>query len=127
MIINDSVTSVLKLNELRFNSISYETKTEITENNIEITKAVHELGNSIYSVVLDFHLINEQHFEISISIEGVFSVECDNEEIKSVLINKNTVSILFPYIRSEVTLITSQPNIKPIVLPPININRLVQD
>lgn len=127
MIINNSVTSVLKLNELRFNNVSYVFKPDITENNLEIEKNIHQIDTSEYSVVLDFHLKNEQNFEISISIEGIFDIDCDNEELKNALINKNAVAILFPYIRSEVTLITSQPNIKPIVLPPININRLVQD
>ena len=32
---------------------------------------------------------------------------------------------MFPYLRSEVTLLTSQPGMVPIVLPPLNINNLM--
>ena len=34
--------------------------------------------------------------------------------------NANTVAIKFPFIRSQVTLLTSQPGMTPIVLPAIN-------
>ena len=36
------------------------------------------------------------------------------------IVKTNTVAIMFPFIRSQVTLLTTQPGMTPIVLPPIN-------
>lgn len=46
-----------------------------------------------------------------------FSVKEWREEA---IINANTVAIMFPFIRSQVTLLTSQPGMTPIVLSAIN-------
>lgn len=45
---------------------------------------------------------------------------------KKVLTN-NTIAILFPYLRSQLTLLTSQPEFEPIILPIMNINALMND
>ena len=37
------------------------------------------------------------------------------------------MSILFPYLRAQVTLMTAQPDIEPVVIPAININALLQN
>jgi preprotein translocase subunit SecB len=33
---------------------------------------------------------------------------------------------MFPYLRSQVTLMTTQPNITPVIIPPININSFLK-
>lgn len=33
---------------------------------------------------------------------------------------------MFPYLRSQITLMTTQPNIAPVVIPPININSFLK-
>ena len=38
---------------------------------------------------------------------------------------KNTVAILFPYIRSQISLMTTQPGMHPIIIPPMNIVSLI--
>lgn len=43
-----------------------------------------------------------------------------DEEKKNNIIKNNTVAIMFPFIRSQVSLLTTQPGMAPIVLPPIN-------
>ena len=49
------------------------------------------------------------------------------EEQKQIIITKNTMAILFPYLRAQATLMTSQPDMEPVVLPVININALLQN
>ena len=49
------------------------------------------------------------------------------QEKKDIIITKNTVAILFPYLRSQVTLMTAQPDIEPVVIPAININALLKN
>lgn len=68
--------------------------------------------------------MNDSDFHIIIELCGNFSLECSNDLLRESIMNKNTVSILFPYLRSELTLITSQPGIEPIVMPPMNINAM---
>lgn len=71
-----------------------------------------------YSVFLFIQLSNSRVFELADTVP---------DEIKEDVIQKNTVAILFPYLRSEVTLITAQPDFIPIVIPPININALLEN
>ena len=47
--------------------------------------------------------------------------------MKDVLLRQNAVAILFAYVRSELTLITSQPDTDPIVLPVVNIAAMMKD
>lgn len=54
---------------------------------------------------------------------GVF--EADDKEFLQRMV-PNAIAIIFPYMRSQVTLMTAQPNLPPIVLPPININALLK-
>jgi len=66
--------------------------------------------------------------KIEVVVAGVFELaDTVPDEIKEDVIQKNTVAILFPYLRSEVTLITAQPDFIPIVIPPININALLEN
>ncbi len=59
---------------------------------------------------------------------GFFVIE-DNEtiseETRNKLISRNTVAILMPYLRSEVSLLTAQPGIECVVLPTFNINHMM--
>lgn len=61
---------------------------------------------------------------MKIKIYGIFSCQHENPEVKEQLLKKNTVAILFPYLRSQICLVTTQPNNVPITIPPININAL---
>ena len=41
------------------------------------------------------------------------------------LVKVNTVAIIFPFIRSQISLLTMQPGLAPIMLPPMNLNALI--
>ena len=43
------------------------------------------------------------------------------------MLEKNTLAIMFPYLRSYISIITTQPGMNPIVLPAMNIIALVND
>lgn len=64
-------------------------------------------------------------FSLVVELVGVFTLLDDYSEDKRIklrdLIYKNTVAILFPYLRAAITSITSTCNISPMVLPTINI------
>ncbi|HEA6159840.1 protein-export chaperone SecB [Staphylococcus aureus] len=66
---------------------------------------------------------NEYDFFVNVSIIGDFETE---ENINSDLV-PNAIAILFPYLRSLISDLTSKGNKKPIILPPINVNDLLEN
>lgn len=65
-------------------------------------------------------------FYTYVKILGNFEIrsEIEDDKIEEDTI-KEAISILFPYLRSIVSDLTSKGNKKPIVLPPINVNDLM--
>lgn len=84
---------------------------------------------AIYKVTIELEVEKTKEYEIEISLSGFFSInmEVESEEanIRS-LINKNAVAILMPYLRSELSLLTAQPGMECIVMPPINISAMME-
>ena len=70
---------------------------------------------------------------MELNLETVAFFKLDNqgekisEQTAEQILKKNTVAIMFPFIRSQVSILTTQPGMIPIVMPPININALVDD
>lgn len=83
----------------------------------------------IYKVTIIMTVEKEKEYEIEISLSGFFSINTnaldENADI-SELISKNTVAILMPYMRSELSLLTAQPGMECIVMPPINVNTMME-
>ena len=50
-----------------------------------------------------------------------------DEQTYEHLIKANTIAIIFPFIRSQVSLLTTQPGMMPVIIPPININALISE
>jgi len=73
-------------------------------------------------------LITEEHFQLSGTVTGFFSYDESllETDVKSLLAG-NGLAILFPYIRSTITNLTSAVNLPPLVIPTINILRYVKD
>ena len=63
-----------------------------------------------------------------ISLRGIFSFnqEIDSDERRD-FIKSNAVAIMMPYVRSELTLLTSQPGVDPIVLPLFNVQAMLNN
>jgi preprotein translocase subunit SecB len=85
---------------------------------------------SIYKVSIAFQIrsLSSDDLYIEIVISGYFTLEDDSDidpHLKELVLRKNTAAILFPYIRSLITNITAQAGMKPIVIPLININALI--
>lgn len=68
-------------------------------------------------------------YDLSLTTVGTFKIDFPNssKEFIEIIMQRNTVAIMFPYIRSQITLLTSQPGFKPIVLQPINVNELIEN
>ena len=82
----------------------------------------------LYKVTLVLNGTKQDEYNVVISISGFFRVEGQVEDkIVRELINKNAVAILMPYLRSEITLLTAQPDTDSVVLPPFNINKMFEN
>lgn len=62
-------------------------------------------------------------FEMSLRVFGVFSMNVEDENIERY--KRNAVAILYPYIRAIVTNYTANANVNPLMLPTINVNKLI--
>lgn len=132
MEINESSKCILKMENIAVEEISFKRSFEaikpgklkfnieakykdVSERNIK-TMAICKIENT------------DKSLQLSITVSGLFSINYDIEGIdnKSILRN-NTLAIIFPYLRSQVSLITAQPNLTPIVLPPVNITEFIKE
>ena len=123
----------LKMLDLYFSEYSF-SLTRGEENsdyssNINISYSSAKDNDLKYKVVINLMLENENKTLIlNVQAVGIFEVDKANvpDDIVNQIIKQNTVAIMFPYIRSQVSLLTTQPGMTPIVLPPINIVALVE-
>lgn len=123
--------SSLILQKMVFDRIEFDRKgfrnTEELKFELQVQIGLGE--DSIYKVTLVLNGTKQDEYNIVISLSGFFKIEGQEDlEDKMVqdLINKNAVAILMPYLRSELTLLTAQPDTDSVVLPPFNINKMLE-
>lgn len=85
-----------------------------------------------YSVekVLSVYISDDKNcLAIEIKLNGIFKLEFEdgkeNDSIAKHLLDLNTITIMMPFLRSEVSLITTQPGIAPVMLPVVDVTKLV--
>ena len=123
-----NIKSVLNLNRLVFDKIEFNRLGFRNKNKTEYKIEAHFAKNTddnIYRVTLVLQGEKKEEYTFEIKLTGFFSFDSDssiNEETKNELISKNSVAILMPYMRSQVSLLTAQPEVDCVVLPPFNIN-----
>lgn len=119
--------SILNLQKLVFDRIEFDRKgfKNTQELKFELQVQIGLDENGIYKVTLVLNGTKQDEYNVVISLSGFFKVEGQVEDkIVQDLINKNAVAILMPYLRSELTLLTAQPDTDSVVLPPFNINKM---
>lgn len=85
-------------------------------------------GNDRYDVKLSVEIMSTEEcpvpFRLYVALTGHFVYNDDNNEIpmeiKEQLLRKNTVAILFPFLRQIVATLTTTANIPPLMLPIMN-------
>ena len=124
--------SVLKLERLVFDKIHFERLGFKNDNQLNYrfeSNVAKKNDGEIYRVTLIYRGNKEDEYSIEISLTGFFSFQSDediSDETKSHLVNVNAVYILMPYLRSQISLVTAQPEMDCVVLPPFNINNMLQ-
>lgn len=108
-------------------------KDEPVEIDFKITKKIKytEDENNTFFVTLEAEIFenpkeNNYPFNMNISITGIFELDdCDIDNRKN-FAEVNSIAILFPYLRSIVSTYTANANVQPLILPPINIVKMLQ-
>ena len=126
---NDNIKSALKLDNLFFDEISFSRIGFQNENKPKLSMEIsigEDINRKHYRTTLKFTLNKEDEYIVNVTAIGIFEfIGNVDEETKKDLIQKNSVSIMMPYVRSEISLITAQPGVETVVLPPFNINNMI--
>ena len=84
-----------------------------------------------YVVRMRLRLVGEtggqQVLYLEIILIASFVIHEPDPEVFEILFRRNTLALMMPYMRAEVTQITAQPGMAPIVLPAIDINKFVDN
>lgn len=124
---NSNIKSLLELQNLYFEKIVFSYNGNKIEGfnppSIKFSVDDSDVSEDKATIKLQCDINFSKSAQACIVLVGIFRME-GNDSIKRFI--PNAIAILFPYLRSEVSLITAQPNIPPIILPAININRLLQ-
>ncbi len=101
-----------------------ESSLENIEIGLDIKREIEKKSEEQYDVILDV-LVEDDDKKITVFVKckGKFSTGQENIE----LVERNAIAIMFPYIRSYISIITTQPSMQPIVLPAMNIVAMLND
>lgn len=117
----NQMKSNLKMDNFYFKDYSFHRDTVIKngEYKVDLKKDIRKLDDHVFEVEV-VTSIEKDDMHMNLVANATFTFEADDYSSEDSVIDANTVAIMFPFIRSQVTLMTSQPGMTPIVLPPIN-------
>ena len=97
---------------------------EDLELGVQFEHQLTKLDQEQYEVFLST-TVSDVNETIYVNVKGraIFNTKQENKD----LLEKNTIAIMFPYIRSYISSITTQPGMTPIVLPAMNIVAMIND
>lgn len=127
------INSALFLDHMVFDRIVFNRLGFKNENELELSMNVQISENAKenkYKVQVCFKGDKKEEYKFEVIATGFFHIEKENmpnEVTLNTMLQKNAVSILIPYIRSEISLLTAQPETETVVMPPLNVSRIVDN
>ena len=119
---------ILKLNHLLFDEITFNRVNFKSKNDLQVEFGFsfnkREYGEFVSSIRIIGTKKDEYKFVVRAS--GYFQIS-EAVEDSDILIQQNAIAIVFPYIRSQISLLTAQPEVDPVILPPMNIAQMVKE
>ena len=122
------VQSVLQMNPVFFDKLSFErlgVSTGESKVRLKINQKIKKIDDGKYVVTILAEATQENEFIATVQISWYCTVD-ESDPAKEHLLKENAFAILFPYIRSELTLLTAQPETDPIVWPVMNIQAMME-
>ena len=119
---------ILKLNHLLFDEITFNRVNFKSKNDLQVEFGFsfnkREYGEFVSSIRIIGTKKDEYNFVVRAS--GYFQIS-EAVEDSDILIQQNAIAIVFPYIRSQISRLTAQPEVDPVILPPMNIAQMVKE
>lgn len=86
---------------------------------------IYNLQSSVYNLVLELNILFEGKKVISVKLESDYKFKdaLKYEDIP-IFFYSNCIAIVFPYIRAFISTVSLQANVKPIIIPTLNIQPL---
>lgn len=126
--------SALQLDRLAFREIEYTrnigglpVNTEYEMNFNREVAAGDDNTHFIVSLTANVWSKSDTSTKLRVTLTGFFRCDSEDEAVKQELIRYNTLAIMFPYLRSQIYMITVQPDIPPVMVPPVNIIAMFKD
>ena len=92
--------------------------------NTSVRVGMEETDSTSYRVVLGVMVENPDGYTVEVQATAYISID-ETLNVPEKTIKKNVAAILFPYVRAQLTLVTSQPETEPIVLPAVNVSTII--
>lgn len=129
-------TSILEFKNYIVKSVEFKINEEYDGDSVDLdfkmkagykflNDSMNEFSTLIEVMIFEEALSNNYPFTMKLEVEGFFKVNSDDENVINDMVTKNSISILFPYVRSLVSTYTANSNINTLVLPPINVLKIV--
>ena len=127
MEVRSKYESPLRLEKIEIVESTFRKKDESIEHlelGVQVERSLKKISDKVFEVLLETTVSDEEE-KVFVNVKGkaIFLTEQENMDI----LEKNTIAIMFPYIRSYISIITTQPGMNPIVLPAMNIVAIVND
>lgn len=129
----ENYESILKFEGYMVNEVYFKKNEKFKNNNegtpidIQILPKVNikkDNMNIILNTEIFTNAIEKNYpFEMKVRITGKFIIK---EELAQRFV-KNAIAILYPYVRAIISTYTASANINPLILPAINVNKLIED
>ena len=127
MEIKSEYTSSLVLEKVEIIESAFRKKdfpSEDLEQGLKVGHEIREIENGRYEILLNTTVSDENEvIYVYVESRALFHIEGADK----LSFEQNMIAIVFPYIRSYITSITTQPGMSPIVLPAMNIAAMVRN
>ncbi|WP_283700585.1 protein-export chaperone SecB [Clostridium perfringens] len=93
----------------------------------------NDISDDQFATILDLDLFpnaeeNDYPFNMQVRLIGIFTIDNEeNEKVRESYIEKNSITILFPYLRSIVSAYTTNSNVGTTILPTINVIKYLEE
>lgn len=122
----NKIQSVLLMKNLYFEKILFNRGEALPTEIKTGFKTDYEITEKFTKVKLICSVETNSEVSVEIILVGIFENSEQDPELKEEFDKINTVSIMFPYLRAQLSLLTAQPNFPTIDLPVFNINELLR-
>jgi len=84
--------------------------------------------NQLHKVVINVTIKKKDEYELLLEMSAIFKFDDGvPQEERDALLNYNAVAMLMPFVRSQISLLTAQPNVETVLLPVFDIYEFMNE